>query len=269
MQNQQQPPPQEQQNAQGSSQEELTVQQHPPQGQTTQSPLLLNDDFSMTTHLTTQKPSRKRKSGSGSKKKNDEKSPMDLMATQFEELSKRPGEKFLAYNVDDPQEQNHYLVKWIGQPFRSKKTETLKVGGNEFPVEEGDWLLKGQWLERLPRKNWYTLTVNQGECVVRLQSVLNINVTMHKYGKENGFNRGTSRAIIQIADERGAYRMDDEVRKGLINECQKRDAMQEDQDQDRTKKKKRKVCFDAHLLLISSLDAQLICCRDKVMSRKF
>ena len=242
------------------------VLQQPSQGQKTQS-VLLTDDCSTTSKPTTQKQSKTKKNNekspkhttekqsktdkkrkpntstaSGSRKKNDEKSPIDQMVTQAEELSKVQREKILAYHVDDPKEKNHYLAQWIGPPFRSTKTEIILIGPNSFPVEEGDWLLKGQWLEKLTGgKNWYTMTLNHGECVVRLQSVLNLDVTMPKYGVGNDFNKGTRLSTIKIAEERGAYRMDDEVRKGLIDECQKRDCMQEDQDSQ--KKKRRKVCF--------------------------
>jgi hypothetical protein len=217
-------------------------------GQTTESVSLTNDCCTSTINQN-QSNTKKRDAKPAGKKKKNKKSPMDPMVTQMEELGKDEREKFAAYHVDDPVEGPYYLVKWIGPPSKATKTETIVIGTNPFPVKKGDWLLKGQWLEKLTGgKNWYTMTKNHGECVVRLQSVLNLDVTMYKYGEGNDFKQGTRSSTIEIAKERGAYRMDEKVRKGLINACQERDSMQEDQDSKTNKK--RKVCFDAHLLHI-------------------
>lgn len=149
-----------------------------------------------------------------------------------------------AYMTIDPKYM-YYMVEWKGQPYQAECDDTIVIGRNEFPIYKGDWLCRGVWLEKLMGgKNrhiphWHTMTENRDECVVRLDTVLDAKLNMiEHHDTENPFNSKMSKASIDIAKKRGAYRMMEKDHDRLIKEWHKRDK----QEKERRKNKKVSHC---------------------------
>ena len=59
------------------------------------------------------------------------------------------------------------IVRWVGNPYQAQKDEAIRVDGEEFVVEEGEWLCNGKWLDRLQgTKKWWYQTDRR--CIVQL-----------------------------------------------------------------------------------------------------
>jgi hypothetical protein len=148
----------------------------------------------------------------------------------------------------------YYMVEWMGLPYQAECDETILIGNNEFPVYKGDWLCRGVWLEKLTGgKNWHTMTENRDQCVVRLDTVLDAKLNMIEYHNiENPFKTRMSKASINIAKKRGAYRMIDKDHDRLIEEWHKRD------EQEKERMKNMKVSHCAYAKNADSLYPHII-----------
>ena len=64
--------------------------------------------------------------------------------------------RFVAYTVND-EEYDYYDVKVDQKPEQVKKTQVVKLEGEEFAVTEGEWICYGSWLGKVPNTNmwWY------------------------------------------------------------------------------------------------------------------
>ena len=72
-------------------------------------------------------------------------------------------------------------------------------------------MCKGVWLEKLDgARNWLTKTIHMQECIVRLETVLNVNLEMRGTSNDNPLPKRLKHNSVLIAKYRGAWRMSDD-----------------------------------------------------------
>ena len=47
------------------------------------------------------------------------------------------------YCIPDDPHYPYYIVKWVGEPWQSKKDGAVAIDAENFVVHKGDWLCKG------------------------------------------------------------------------------------------------------------------------------
>ena len=115
-------------------------------------------------------------------------------------------------------------MEWKGKPYQATKDDTIKIGTENFKVRQGDWLCNGIWMEKLVGgRNWHTFTVNEQECVVKLETVLNANLDMRQLSEDNPLPLRMKKKGRDIANERGAWRMSDGDHAFLMEESRNRE----------------------------------------------
>ena len=91
-----------------------------------------------------------------------------------------------AYCIADDPKYLCYAVEWEGEPWQAEKDKELAIGPETFAVHKGDWICKGIWLEKLVSgRNWHTMTEIRQECVVRLETVLGVNINICACSEHN------------------------------------------------------------------------------------
>ena len=132
---------------------------------------------------------------------------------------------FGAYCIVDHPDYPYYVVEWLGEPWVAEKTEDITIGVEKFSVFKGDYLCRGVWLQKLHgARNWHTATSNLQECIVRLETVLNANIEMRPVTDINPLPKRMTRQSIELARDRGAWRMSDDDHGFLIEESRHREA---------------------------------------------
>lgn len=76
---------------------------------------------------------------------------------------------------------------------------------------------------RTNTRNWHTATSNLQECIVRLETVLNANIEMRPVTDINPLPKRMTSQSIELARDRGAWRMSDDDHGFLIEESRHRE----------------------------------------------
>ena len=132
---------------------------------------------------------------------------------------------FGAYCIANDPAYPYYVVEWLGEPWIADKSEVITIGEERFTVCKGDYICRGIWLEKLHgARNWHTTTRNLHQCIVRLETVLNANIEMRQVTDVNPLPNRLPRQSVELAKDRGAWRMSDDDHGFLIEESRHRDA---------------------------------------------
>lgn len=122
----------------------------------------------------------------------------------------------------------YYIVKWTQAPWQAAVDMEIYEGNERYMVEKGRWYCTGIWLEKLPgARNWFTMTEGlEGgwRTLVDLSKVAVANLRLLPRSEANQMRSGTRRSTIQVANERGAWRMADTDHAFLVEESQSREA---------------------------------------------
>ena len=85
-------------------------------------------------------------------------------------------------------------------------------------------MCEGLWLESLPDgKNWYTMTEPNRKCLVKLEQVAIPNLKLRPRSDANQLRKGMKRSSVNIAEQRGAWRISDEDHAFLLEESRIRE----------------------------------------------
>ena len=122
----------------------------------------------------------------------------------------------------------YYLVKWNEAPWQAPIDTETYVNDAVYPVKKGRWYCTGTWLETLPgARNWFTMTEGGWRTLVDVSKVGITNLRLLPRSEANKIRSGTRRSTIEIADERGAWRMSDGDHAFLFEESQSRETHNE------------------------------------------
>ena len=94
---------------------------------------------------------------------------------------------FGAYMVNE-EESPYYIVQWSGKSWRAEKDDEENLDGHVYKWRKGDYLCRGNWLDKLHGKSWYTMDKTYRQCIVKLEHVVNANLDLRSYTDKNGNN---------------------------------------------------------------------------------
>mmetsp|Transcript_2504 Transcript_2504/g.5568 ORF Transcript_2504/g.5568 Transcript_2504/m.5568 type:complete len:339 (+) Transcript_2504:2460-3476(+) len=168
----------------------------------------------------------------------DERQYHAIMADTLEEMTARQVKQivrgnFGAYFVAASKKKRkrgdenlpYYIVKWTEAPWQASVDMETYVGNERYTVEKGRWYCTGTWLEKLPgARNWFTMTEGDWRTLVDLSKVAVANLRLLPRSEANQMRSGTRRTTIEVANERGAWRMADSDHAFLVEESQSREA---------------------------------------------
>ena len=99
-----------------------------------------------------------------------------------------------AYSVN-AEEFKYYLVEWTADPCMIDEDGVIMVVNQPMQVFTGDWVCDGKWLNPVHgAKFWYT--VEDIEVMVRMQNILNPNLSMSVISTDNPLPR-MSNAVVE------------------------------------------------------------------------
>ena len=114
----------------------------------------------------------------------------------------------LAYSVDDASHDGFYLARCKGLPKQAEDDITITIDRDNYELRKGDWYCRAIWFEKLyGARNWWTMP--DRNCIVKLETVIDVNVTILQESPANPLPRGLPRSSWKIAKEDGSWRLSD------------------------------------------------------------
>ena len=130
---------------------------------------------------------------------------------------------FGAYITDD-ERYDYYIFKCISAPQKADEDMVFQRDGNEFTAREGEWYCEGVWLDKVCNtSNWHEVTTQR--CVVRMQVVVDGDLELAPWSEENDFHQNLSRDIVEVAKERGAFKIEADDHSFLMEVARQRTSL--------------------------------------------
>ena len=128
------------------------------------------------------------------------------------------------HSVQDDPNYLYYICELTGEPWEVTEDGDIEVDTITTSVKKGDFVCEGLWLESLPDgKNWYTMTEPKRKCLVKLEQVAIPNLKLRPRSDANPLRKGMKRYSVNIAEQRGAWRISDEDHAFLLEESRIRE----------------------------------------------
>jgi len=122
----------------------------------------------------------------------------------------------------------YYLVEWTVDPRVIKEDGVIMVVDQLMQVFAGDWVCDGKWLNPVHRaKFWYT--VGDVEVTVRIQNILNPNLSMSNMSANNPLPR-MSTALAEAVTQKHPIKLNAFGHNFMMDEISQRQMLDHDED---------------------------------------
>ena len=132
------------------------------------------------------------------KKKHVEEDELDRLEVAMNKIGERMGSQMKVGNIGayiaDDDDHDYYLFVCTTVPEMAEEDKIFKCGNNEFAVKKGELYCKGKWLDKIQTTTkWFYVT--EGECVVRMQVVVDANVELTGLDEERQIHYGPTLSL--------------------------------------------------------------------------